>query len=227
MKEKTSSKGFKLALVATALAVSGAVFAAQSEAPQRFHDRGHHGAHHYGHHGDHGHFGNKGHHGFGHGSHDGRNGTYGHRGDARAAGLIVPGYGVVSQDFIDGMGLSADQLKRVQEARDASEALRERHHANRKDMREARKERYNSPFNPEQAMKQADERREKRMAEHREVEEKWLAVWKSLEPGQQEKIATHMKDRAEKAEQRAQQREERRAKREANRSEAPSSKSNT
>ena len=132
------------------------------------------------------------------------------------AGMIVPGYGVVSRDFVDGMGLNDDQLKLIEDARQAGKDLRESRRDAVKAERSDRLDRFKADtLNPEQALKQADERRAQAQAERRQIEEKWIAVWNALDADQQTRVATHLKDRAEKAQKRAEKFEERKQKREA------------
>lgn len=202
MKKTNAAQGIKLALLGTALAVSGAAYAADAGTAPRQHDRaGHHAFHHQ-----------HGGHGFhkAHGFHHGAKGMHGQRhGQFPRAGLIVPGYGVVSRDFVDGMGLNDDQLKLIEDARTAAKEIRENRKAGVKAAREARAERFKAEtLDPEQALKQADERHTQMRAERRQIDEKWIAVWKSLDADQQARVASHLKDRAEKAQQRAEKREE-------------------
>ncbi len=204
------SQSIKLAVLGTALAVGGVAMAADAGGAQRHGDRaGHH--HCLQAHGHHGHGVHK-HHGFHHGAkhHAGK------RGEFQRAGLIVPGYGVVSRDFVAGMGLNADQQKLIEEARQASKDLREQRKEAMKTQRGARAERFNTDkLDPQQALKQAEERRAQHQAERRKIEEKWLAVWNALDGDQQARVATHLKDRAEKARQLAEKRAERKQQREA------------
>ena len=208
MKKTISSQGFKLAILGAALAVSGAVMAGDA-GPQRFHDRAGHPqvGHHHVHQGFH-----KVHpHAFHHGK-----GMQRHRQDhAQRAGLIVPGYGVVSRDFVEGMGLNGEQLKLIDEARKAAGELRDSRTERMKAQRESRRELFNADFDPEQALKQADENRAQMLAERRKIDDKWVAVWKSLDAGQQARVADHLKQRAEKAEKRAEKMQERKKQREA------------
>lgn len=201
MNKNRSSRGFKLAIVAAALAASATVFAGDAGPQRSFH--GHpasQGEACPGHFHENAHRGHRGMQG-GHGHHHAR---------MQDAGLIVPGYGVVSRDFVDGMGLNPDQLKRVEDARKAAKAWRDGVRERIKAERGARSERFSAgtALDPEQALKQADERRAKAQAERRQVDEKWVAVWKSLDASQQARIAEHLKQRAEKAQTRAEQRAE-------------------
>lgn len=213
MTKSISAQGITLAILGAALAASGAAHAAESGGAPRIHERGAHHAFHH-HHGHHGHHKGPGFHHGGKGMHHG-----GHH-QMHRAGLIVPGYGVVSRDFVDGMGLNADQLKLIDNAREAAKALRENRREAAKAERGARLDLFKADsLDPEQAMKQAEERRATAQAERRQLDEKWVAVWKSLDTGQQARVATHLKDRAEKAQKRAEKFEARRQQREAGRTE--------
>lgn len=211
MQKKLSSRGIKLAILGAALAVSGAALAVESAGPQRFHDRAGHHAVHYA----------------GHGAHQGHDARHHgkrmhHHGHAhmQRAGLVVPGYGLVSRDFVDGMGLNQDQLKLIEDARKAAKDQRENRRELMKGERGAQLERYkNGTLDPEQALKNRAEQRQKAQAERDAVDQKWVAVWKSLDAGQQERVATHLKQRAEKAAERAKKFEERKQQREAARAE--------
>lgn len=207
MKKTISAQGIKLAILGTALAASGAAFANDTGPSQRSHDRaGHHAFHHH-----------HGHHGFHkvHGFHHGAKGMHGQRhGQMRRAGLIVPGYGVVSRDFVAGMGLNDDQLKLIEDARKAAQELRDNRKERVKAEREARGERFKADeLDPVQALKQADERREQWQAERRQIDEKWIAVWNSLDTDQQARVTNYLKERAEKAQKRAEKFEERKKQR--------------
>ena len=122
------------------------------------------------------------------------------------AGLIVPGYGVVSRDFVDGMGLNADQRKLIDEAREAARSQRDNRREAAKTERGARLDLF-----------KADSLDPEAQAARRQIDEKWVAVWKSLDTDQQARVATHLKDRAEKAQKRADALEERRQQRDAGR----------
>lgn len=217
MKKSISAQGISLALLGAALAASGVAHAAGPDASERSHHRaGHHSFHHQGHHGFH-----KGH-GFHHG---GKGMHHGQRHQMHRAGLIVPGYGVVSRDFVDGMGLNQDQLKLIEAARQAGKDLRENRREAIKAERTARLDLFKADtVDPEQALKQAEERRAKAQAERRAIDEKWIAVWKSFDADQQARVAGHLKDRAEKAQKRAEKFEERRKQRESAKAERSESR---
>lgn len=210
MKKAITSQAFKVALLGAAMVVSAGTAAAQGPGHPRLQDRaGHHASHHTSH-GQPG-FHKAGHHGMGHHGKSLRG--HGHA-QMQRAGLVVPGYGAVSRDFVDGMGLSGEQLKLIEEARTAGKALRDTHRDRLKAQRDARGERFSAgALEPEQALKQADERREAMLAERRQVDQKWLAVWKSLDTGQQARVADHLKQKAEKAQKRAERFEARKKER--------------
>lgn len=211
MKKALFSTGFKLAILGAALSASAVAFAAPGAAAQPHAGRmGHHACHH-GHHDVHS--------GHPHAFMQHGKGMYKARhAEMRRVGLVVPGYGVVSRDFVDGMGLTDDQLKLIDDARKAAADLRKQHKERMVASRGDRLERFKNSIDPEQALKQAEERRAQRQAERGQIDAKWLAVWKSLDSAQQARVADHLKQRAEKAQQRAEKRaarlEERRQKRE-------------
>ena len=204
MKKTFSTNGFKLAILGAALAISGAAVAGKGGPDVRSHDRaGHHACHHLSHQG--------GHH---HGNHAGKRMGHGHHAHWRHAGMVIPGYGSVSQDFVDGMGLNDEQLKLIEDARQAAKDFREKRKEQFKDLRQNRAERFSGTIDPQQALKQADEKHEKARVERREIQEKWIGVWNSLDAQQQERITAHLKQRAEKAQKRAERLKERKQQRE-------------
>lgn len=208
MKKIISAQGIKLALLGAALVTSGAAFAADTNSTPRFHDRGHHTFQHHGHHS---HF-------KAHGFYHAGKGMHHQRHAHQRAGLIVPGYGVVSRDFVDGMGLNESQLKLIEEAREAARDLRDSRKERVKQAREARAELFKTDsLNPEQALKQSQERRAQWQSERAKIDEKWLAAWNALDAQQQQRIGAHLKDKAEKAQQRAERRAERKQQRQAQR----------
>ncbi|MCC2595473.1 hypothetical protein LKR43_03875 [Pusillimonas sp. MFBS29] len=146
----------------------------------------------------------KGHHRHGH--------RHGH-GRMHDAAMWVPGYGPLDKEFVDTLSLNDDQLKLVEAARAEQKAGR----AERRDaMKAAHKEKLeqlkSGKLDPQAALKQKDEGRQKLMDERRKVDEKWLAVWKGLDDSQQQKVATHFNERAEKFAKRMQERKDRKAK---------------
>lgn len=210
--KKISSHGFKLAVIGAALAVSGAVVAADGISSKRTADRAGH-AHHagclQGHAGSHS-FHKSGHHG---GFHHGMS-KHGRHAHMERAGLIVPGYGVVSRDFVDGMGLNDKQLALVEDARKAAKDFREGQRARMREGREGKLDRFSSALDPEQALKQRAEKRAAFQQERDKIDQKWVAVWQSLDSTQQARIGEHLKQRAEKAQKRIEARKERREQRE-------------
>lgn len=208
MKKILSSRGLKVALIGAAIAATGAAVAGEP-GHQRFHqERG-------GHQACAPHGGPGFHHGHLPGAHYGVNRDHGvHDRHMKQAGLVIPGYGIVSQDFVDGMGLNADQLKLVEEARSAGEALRKNLREQFSGGKKNIAERFASgSIDPEKALKQADERRARIQAERSKVDEKWIAVWKSLDASQQARVTEHLKQRAERVQKRAEERKERAEKR--------------
>lgn len=218
MKKIFSSHGLKLAILGATMAAAGVAVAGEG-GPHRFQqDRGYHACAPHGH---------EGFHGRAHGMHHGGKAEHGrHHAGWRNAGIVVPGYGVVSRDFLDGMGLNAEQLKLVEEARSAAKEFRESRRERMKAAHGTLGERFKAEtINPEQALKEADERREQAQAERRKIDEKWLAVWKSLDAGQQARVGDHLKQRAQEAQKRAEKFRELRQQREGAKADRPAVKS--
>lgn len=201
MKNTLSAHGIKLAILGAALATSAAAFAHEPGSGQRATDRSGHHACHFGHHDAH-----KAQH---HGLHQHGKSRAAH-GHARMhnIGMIVPGYGVVSRDFVQGMGLKDDQLKLIEEARKAGKALREGQREQFKAQRNKGVERFAAGIDPEQALKQAEERRTQMQNQRRELDQKWVAVWNALDSDQQARVGSYLQQRAEKAQARAEKRAE-------------------
>ena len=130
------------------------------------------------------------------------------------AAMLVPGYGPLNQKFVDTLALTDAQLKLVQAAKDEQKAGRDER---REAMKLAYKDRFEQlkagKLDPQAALKQKDESLQKAQARHRNIEEKWLAVWSGLDTAQQQKVAAHFSDRAEKFAKRLEERKARKEKR--------------
>ncbi|MBB5214064.1 hypothetical protein [Parapusillimonas granuli] len=140
------------------------------------------------------------------------------------AGLWVPGYGPVSQRFVDTLSLTEQQSKLLEEARAAQKQLRgERGDGMRAMFKEKREQVQQGKIDPREALKQADARHEQMRAERRQIDEKWLAVWESLDKTQQDKVVARMNERAEKLARRFEERQDRKARSEGKPAEKASS----
>ncbi|NYT86130.1 hypothetical protein [Pollutimonas harenae] len=130
----------------------------------------------------------------------------------RDAAIWVPGYGPLNKEFVDTLALTEDQLKLVNEAKAEQKAGRGERREAMKTAHQARFEQLKSgKIDPEAALKQKDERREKAMDERRKVDDKWLAVWDKLDDSQQQKVVAHFNERAEKFAKRVEERKQHKA----------------
>ncbi|NYT57632.1 hypothetical protein H0A65_01695 [Alcaligenaceae bacterium] len=147
----------------------------------------------------------KGHHRHGH-----RHG-HGH-GRMHDAAMWVPGYGPLNKEFVDTLALNEDQLKLVETAKAEQKAGRGERREAMKTAHKAKLEQLKSgKLDPQATLKQKDASQQKFMDERRKVDEKWLAVWEGLDDAQQQKVASHFNERAEKFAKRAEERKERKA----------------
>lgn len=122
-----------------------------------------------------------------------------HRHAQQRAAMLVPGYGPLGEKSVDALKLNDDQKKLLQEARDAQKVERgERFEA----MKEKRQERVDAlkagKLDPRAALKEADSARKAAAERHEKISEKWLALWDSLDDGQQKLVAQQFAERAEK-----------------------------
>ena len=208
MQHQKPTRLFKLAAVSAAIALSGAAYAASNPASvaettaptknsvqeQRSPDAQH---------------GMRGHH-----RHGGKHFMHGkHRADFA---MLVPGYGPLNKTFVDGLGLNEDQTKLLSDARQAQQEARKARREAFKAQHGKKLEQVKSgKIDPEAAMKAAQDGHEKLADSRADVQKKWLAVWDSLDAGQQAKVAVHLQERAEKFAQHVEKRKERRANRQA------------
>lgn len=138
----------------------------------------------------------------------------GHHQHHRAA-MLVPGYGPLGEKSVEALKLNEDQNKLLQEARDAQKAEREQRFEGMKEKREARLETLKAgKLDPRAALKDADKAREAVSERHEKISEKWLALWDSLDDGQQKLVAQQFTQRAEQRSERMKQHAERRAQKE-------------
>lgn len=134
----------------------------------------------------------------------------------RSAALWVPGYGPFDAAFVDSLSLKPEQTKLLQDAQASQKSMRE---AAREDMKAHRGERKTQlnegKLDPHAALKQSQEARQKAQAARDTTNQKWLAVWDSLDDAQKQKVATELKTRSEKFAQRMEKRKQHHAERQA------------
>ncbi|MGB6102632.1 MAG: hypothetical protein WBF88_02115 [Pusillimonas sp.] len=150
------------------------------------------------------------------GKHMHKKGPHQHRPGKRHmhdAAMWVPGYGPLNKAAVESLALNESQIKLVEEARAEQKAGRGERRDAMKSARAARTEQLKSgKLDPQGALKQRDEGFQKAQAERRKIDEKWLAVWSGLDANQQQKVAAHFNERAEKFAKHAEKRKEHRAK---------------
>lgn len=117
----------------------------------------------------------------------------------RQAAMWVPGYGPLSKHAVESLSLTDSQRQRLNEAQAARLA---RHKTRGESMRANRAAQASQlqagQIDPHAALQKAAEAHSKMVDNRRELNQKWLAVWDSLDSAQQEKIAMHFSQRAKK-----------------------------
>lgn len=117
----------------------------------------------------------------------------------RDAALWVPGLGPVSKQTVDALALSPTQAALLKEAQDEQQAIRKAH---RETMKQGRLERgqqlQSGQVDPRAVVKSMNERHEQMRADQLKVQEKWLAVWDSLDDKQRQTLSENFRQHAEK-----------------------------
>ncbi|MGB3289907.1 MAG: hypothetical protein WBA83_11585 [Burkholderiaceae bacterium] len=196
MQTSKLSASLKLAAVSAALAVCGASFAAQSPAPAASSQESPavvSGAH---------------------ADKAGEPHKHMHkhmRRHMRDAAMWVPGYGPLGKDFVQSLALNDSQNALIDAAKaEQKEARTQRREAMRSSMKAKAEQAKAGKLDPRAALKQGEQAQEKALAERGKINEKWLAVWDALDATQQQKVAAHFSERAEKFAKRAEKRKEHR-----------------
>jgi Spy/CpxP family protein refolding chaperone len=128
------------------------------------------------------------------------------RGHHARAAMLVPGYGPLGEEVVKSLALNDAQKASLQAAQEAQKELRQGRRAAVKELRQARLDQLKAgTLDPRTAVKQKQANEVQTRAARQELDNKWLAVWDSLDAGQREKIAAHFNARAEKFAQRAQE----------------------
>ena len=129
------------------------------------------------------------------GKHHGK--RHGQRDVARAA-LVVPGYGGISQKFLDTLALTDAQKGLLEQAQQARKSLWSGQKDQMKSQRDARKAELSSgKIDPRAAIEARQTRRDTMVKIQAEMTAKWLAVWDSLDDTQRGKIAAHLAERGD------------------------------
>lgn len=117
----------------------------------------------------------------------------------RNAGMMVPGYGPVPQRVVDSLALNDEQKALVATAKAEQDAVKAAH---REAMKQGLGQRgqllQDGSVDPRAAVQARQAHRDQMQVQAQQVQQKWLAVWDALSAEQQQTLATHFKDRAEK-----------------------------
>lgn len=125
--------------------------------------------------------------------------------------LWIPGYGPVGKDVVESLSLDSKQTALLKDAQEYSAAQFEQR-TDRKGARGAARQgvKPGAQLDPHGAAKEQQARFADMQKRSMEGTQKWLNVWDSLEPAQQQTLAAHVSQKAEKrAERRAQRQAER------------------
>lgn len=129
----------------------------------------------------------------------------------RDAAMWVPGYGPLGKDFVQSLTLNDKQTAALEAAQAGQKQARAERRAAFKSAMKARAEQAKAgKIDPRAALKQTEQGQERAQAERRGIDEKWLAVWDALDASQQQKVAAHFSERAEKFAKRAEKRKQHR-----------------
>ncbi|HEY9572152.1 MAG TPA: hypothetical protein VIR76_03445 [Pusillimonas sp.] len=129
----------------------------------------------------------------------------------RDTAMWVPGYGPLSKSFVQSLALNDKQTAALDAAQAGQKEARAERRNARKSAMKARAEQVKAgKIDPRQALKQTEDAQEQAHAQRRKIDEKWLAVWDTLDTSQQQKVAAHFSERAEKFAKHAEQRKQHR-----------------
>lgn len=141
--------------------------------------------------------------------HKGEHRRHGHHrhGAMHDAAMWVPGYGPLSKSVVDTLDLSADQTKLLEEVQAEQRESRKTRHDAMKASRQARLDQIKAGnIDPKAALQASEKSQEQAIAARQEASKKWLTIWDALDDSQQQKVAAHFSERAEKFAQRAERR---------------------
>lgn len=118
---------------------------------------------------------------------------------AKNFGMIVPGFGPVSQEVVDSLDLSDKQKEKIAKLKDkAQKKMKGRLNADERPyqaMFEMRKQQLEAgKLDPKAMVEQRDKLRESMQELRDEYTEEWLELWDDLNNDQQAKIATYFKE---------------------------------
>lgn len=118
---------------------------------------------------------------------------------ASNAAMFVPGYGPLNVKLVDSLGLNDSQKASLQAAQEARKEIRQSRRTAMKSLAQSRMEQLKAgTIDPHAALKQRQESQIQSQAARQELDNKWLAVWDTLDAGQREKVTAYFNERAEK-----------------------------
>jgi len=120
----------------------------------------------------------------------------GHRMSHHHPAMLIPGYGPVGQKVLAALKLDASQTQLLESARTAQKDF---HQARRESMKQAWQARAGQlaagKIDPRQALAQRQSAFRAAGDQRTQVEQKWLALWDALNPGQQQQVAAAFQKR--------------------------------
>lgn len=129
------------------------------------------------------------------------------------AALLVPGYGPIPQDVVDSLSLTDAQTALIEDAKTFFQDHRKAQHEKFKEKRQAERT-VPTTLDPHAALKRQDARFSAMQEFRAEGSQKWLAVWDSLDDGQQQTLTDYVVKRGEeRTKRKAEYREKREARR--------------
>jgi|GEM_PF-3443464 len=135
-----------------------------------------------------------------------------HRHHHQKAAMLVPGYGALNEKGVEALKLNADQVKLLEDAREAHKSQRKNNFASFKEQRTERLQALkDGKLDPKSAFEQSQEKRKVMLEQQDKIAGKWLALWDSLHDGQRKLVAQQFVDKAEKRAERMKKHAERRA----------------
>ncbi|MEO6959071.1 MAG: hypothetical protein ABI228_02225 [Burkholderiaceae bacterium] len=130
------------------------------------------------------------------------------RGHHQRGAMWVPGYGPLDAAFVQSLALNDAQNTLLKDAQATQKSLQKTRRESMRDARKARLEQLKSgKVDPHAAIKETSDKGQAMVNGRREVNQKWLAVWDSLDATQQQKIASFLDKRAERRAAHAQKRD--------------------
>lgn len=114
------------------------------------------------------------------------------------AALVVPAYGGVSQQFLDGLSLTEAQKVLLAQAQQASQSMWSEHRAEMQTQRDARKTQLaQGKIDPRAQLEARQAQHAKMLQAQADMNARWLAVWDALDNAQREKIASYLAGRSD------------------------------